>query len=205
MRKTLIALLATLLVVALVPAASAGAGGGPKPDYFVDEEKLPFDALADATAYWGVHTGAGYRIEVPHDWNGELVVWAHGFRGTGLELTVDNHPLRPLLISLGYAWAASSYSRNDYDITTGVQDTHALVKRFNGIVGKPDKVYLTGARFLEDLRKRLGDELFFEFLRDYYTQYLGKRATSADFFRVLREHTAADISDLMIKYFKNTY
>jgi len=68
-----------------------------------------------------------------------------------------------------------------------------------------DKVYLTGARFLEDLRKRLGDELFFEFLRDYYTQYLGKRATSADFFRVLREHTAADISDLMIKYFKNTY
>jgi pimeloyl-ACP methyl ester carboxylesterase len=145
MRKTLIALLATLLVVALVPAASAGAGGGPKPDYFVDEEKLPFDALADATAYWGVHTGAGYRIEVPHDWNGELVVWAHGFRGTGLELTVDNHPLRPLLISLGYAWAASSYSRNDYDITTGVQDTHALVKRFNGIVGKPDKVYLTGA------------------------------------------------------------
>ena len=145
MKKTLIALLATLLVVALVPAASAGAGGGPKPDYFVDEGELPFEALADATAYWGVHTGAGYRIEVPDNWNGDLVVWAHGFRGTGLELTVDNHPLRELLIPSGYAWAASSYSRNDYDITTGVQDTHALVKRFNGIVGKPDKVYLTGA------------------------------------------------------------
>ncbi|NNC39101.1 MAG: phthalyl amidase [Acidimicrobiia bacterium] len=145
MKKTLIALLATLLVVALVPAASAGAGGGPKPDYFVDEDELPFEALAEATAYWGVHTGAGYRIEVPDNWNGDLVVWAHGFRGTGLELTVDNHPLRELLIPSGYAWAASSYSRNDYDITTGVQDTHALVKRFNGIVGKPDKVYLTGA------------------------------------------------------------
>ena len=145
MKKTLIALLATLLVVALVPTASAGAGGGPKPDYFVDEEKLPFTALSDATAYWGVHTGAGYRIEVPDNWNGDLVVWAHGFRGEGLELTVDNHPLRDLLIPSGYAWAASSYSRNDYDITTGVQDTHALVKRFNGIVGKPDKVYMTGA------------------------------------------------------------
>jgi len=68
-----------------------------------------------------------------------------------------------------------------------------------------DKVYLTGARFLEELRERLGDEIFFEFLRDYYTQYLGKRATGTDFFRVLREHTSADISDLMIKYFKNTY
>lgn len=57
----------------------------------------------DATSYWGVHTGAGYRIEVPDNWNGDLVVWAHGFRGTGLELTVDNHPLRALLIPLGYA------------------------------------------------------------------------------------------------------
>ena len=123
------------------------AAAGPKPAYFVDEAELPFEALPGATAYWGVHTGAGYRIEVPdaENWNGDLVVWAHGFRGTGLELTVDNHPLRPLLIAMGYAWAASSYSRNDYDVTTGVQDTHALVKRFNGLVGKPEKVYMTGA------------------------------------------------------------
>jgi len=68
-----------------------------------------------------------------------------------------------------------------------------------------DKVYLTGARFLRDLRERLGDEIFFAFLRDYYDQYAGRRATSADFFRVLREHTSADISDLMTQYFKNTY
>ena len=68
-----------------------------------------------------------------------------------------------------------------------------------------DKVYLTGARFLEDLRQRVGDEIFFAFLKDYYTQYVGKRATGADFFRVFHEHTAADITDLMAKYFKNTY
>jgi len=68
-----------------------------------------------------------------------------------------------------------------------------------------DKVYLTGARFLEDLRGRIGDEIFFAFLKDYYTQYVGKRATSPDFFRVLRDHTATDISDLLAKYFKNGY
>lgn len=124
---------------------SAGAGGGPKPQYFVDESKLPFTALPGATAYWGVHKKAGYRIEVPDNWNGDLVMWAHGFRGTGLELTVDNHPLRILLIAQGYAWAASSYSRNDYDISTGVQDTHALTRRFNGIIGNPEKIYMTGA------------------------------------------------------------
>jgi len=59
------------------------------PQYFVDESTLPFDPLPGASAFWGVHKGAGYRIEVPAAWNGDLVVWAHGFRGTGLELTVD--------------------------------------------------------------------------------------------------------------------
>jgi aminopeptidase N len=68
-----------------------------------------------------------------------------------------------------------------------------------------DTVYFTGARFLEDLRGRVGDEIFFAFLKDYYIQFEGRRATAVDFFRVLREHTAADISDLMTKYFKNTY
>ena len=68
-----------------------------------------------------------------------------------------------------------------------------------------DSVYLTGARFFQALRERLGDDIFFAFLRDYYNQYAGRRATSADFFRVLREHTAADLSDLMMQYFKNTY
>ena len=47
----------------------------------------PFPGLA-ARQYWGVQQGAGYRIEVPENWNGKLVMWAHGFRGTGLELTV---------------------------------------------------------------------------------------------------------------------
>ena len=109
---------ATRVVLALVVAlGTANAVADPPPEYFVDESLLPFTALPGATAHWGVHTNAGFRAEVPDNWNGDLVIWAHGFRGTGLELTVDNHPLRQLLIALGYAWAASSYSRNDYDIT----------------------------------------------------------------------------------------
>jgi aminopeptidase N len=68
-----------------------------------------------------------------------------------------------------------------------------------------DKVYLTGARFFEDLRTRLGDEIFFAFLKDYYNQSVGRRVTGDDFFRVFRENTAADITDLIATYFKNTY
>jgi aminopeptidase N len=68
-----------------------------------------------------------------------------------------------------------------------------------------DKVYLTGARFFEDLRKQVGDDIFFAFLKNYYEQSVGKRVTSTDFFRVFRETSAADITALLLTYFKNTY
>src|SRR5262245_9397138 len=136
--KNLITALVTLLIVASSFAAP--------PDYFVDESKLPFDALPGTTTQrlWGGHNSAGYRIEVPASWNGKLEMWAHGFRGTGLELTVDNHPLRAFLIANGYAWAASSYSKNAYDPSQGAKDTHALTQLFNGLVGHPGRTYITG-------------------------------------------------------------
>lgn len=138
----LLAVTAAIGTAAVQPAAAE-----PPPAYFVDESKLPFGPIPglDTDRYWGVHNGAGYRVEVPRAWNGRLVVWAHGYRGTVLELTVDSHPLRAFLIANGYAWASSSFSRNDYDVAQGVKDTHALTELFNGIAGHPDLIYLTGA------------------------------------------------------------
>jgi hypothetical protein len=116
------------------------------PAYFVNEAALAFNALAGTTTtrLWGVHGGAGYRIEVPENWNGELVLYAHGFRGGGLELTVSNPPIRAYLVAHGYAWAASSYATNGYDVTQGVKDTHDLGTLFNGLVAHPSRVYFTG-------------------------------------------------------------
>jgi len=134
------------VLVALLLAGAVGAKG-PPPAYFIDEAKLPFNELQGFPSQrkWGVHNGAGYRIEVPANWNGKLVMWAHGYRGTGLELTVDNHPLREFLLANGYAWAASSYSKNAYDTAQGAKDTHALTLLFNGMFGRPVKTYITGA------------------------------------------------------------
>ena len=136
-----------LLFVALA-LASFGASAGPPPKYFVDKDALAFDPPTSGIPtrrQWGVHNNAGYRIEVPYNWNGTLVMWAHGYRGTGLELTVDNHPLREYLIATGSAWAASSYSKNSYDPAQGAKDTHALTMFFNGRFGKPSRTYVTGA------------------------------------------------------------
>ena len=111
------------------------------------KQTLPFDALSGTTTtrLWGVHGGAGYRIEVPENWNGDLVLYAHGFRGGGLELTVSNPPIRRYLIEHGFAWAASSYATNGYDVTQGVKDMHDLGTLFNGLVANPNRVYFTGS------------------------------------------------------------
>ncbi|MEW5939432.1 MAG: M1 family aminopeptidase, partial [Chloroflexota bacterium] len=66
-------------------------------------------------------------------------------------------------------------------------------------------VYLRGAQFLDDLRTRMGDEAFFAFLQDYLNQFKGKRAAADDFFAILRQHTDADISDLVSEYFQGQH
>ncbi|TFV58125.1 esterase [Geodermatophilus sp. DF01-2] len=95
---------------------------------------------------YGVHKGAAYRIEVPLDWNGDVVFWEHGYRGTGTTLYVSDpsYDLRRTYIENGYAWAASSYSANRYDIEAGVRSTEQLARLFDRLVGKADQRYLQG-------------------------------------------------------------
>ena len=111
--------------------------------YSVDTSSLPFTSEEGTTTdtWWGVmDNGAGYRVEVPDSWNGVLVMYAHGYRGTGEELTVSNPSFRRWLIDNNYAWAASSYSKNYYDVEAGVEDTNELALKFTDIAeanGRP--------------------------------------------------------------------
>ena len=59
--------------------------------------------------------------------------------------------LRRYWIDNGYAWAASSYSKNYYDVRAGVEDTNKLVLNFNKItadngrtLAAPGKLYIVG-------------------------------------------------------------
>ena len=65
--------------------------------------------------------------------------------------------------------------------------------------------YFQGAKFLEKLRERIGDEAFYAFLQDYLAQSRSKIVTANDFFRILSQHTSADTSDLVRQYFQNIY
>lgn len=114
---------------------------------------LPTDAVAMAsTSRWaGALKGAAYMVEVPANWNGKLVMFAHGYAGTGAALVVSPPPIRRHLVQSGYAWAASSYSTNYYDVRAGVEDTNALALAFTSIAAQngrplaaPVRTYITG-------------------------------------------------------------
>jgi hypothetical protein len=96
--------------------------------------------------FTGILNGAAYRVEVPLRWNGDLVVWAHGFRGTGTTVWVDSTPLRAQHVQQGFAWAASSYQTNGYDVGHGITDSHALLNLVRTLThARTHDVYMTGA------------------------------------------------------------
>ena len=155
MRSRLFALATTVsLVVAVgIPSASSARpptddGSQPLPGYTVQNPPLPPVLVGGTptTVYQGIFGHAAFDIEVPPNWNGDLAMYAHGYRGQGNVLTVDPPPfgLRQRLVDQGYAWAASSYYDNGYDVQAGVLSTHDLTEHFEDLVDPADRVYLIG-------------------------------------------------------------
>lgn len=94
-------------------------------------------------------SGAKYQISVPDNWNGDLVVYAHGIvipatLPVELPSVDDIAALRNLWTSNGYAVAVSSYSENGFAIEEGVHDTLNLNARFTRHFGKPNRRFLVG-------------------------------------------------------------
>ncbi|MEK8105811.1 hypothetical protein NKG94_12940 [Micromonospora sp. M12] len=96
--RRLLAATATLtLAVGLAGAAPASAtdrdptGGEPLPGYTIENPPLAPLVVGGTptTVRQGVHRHAAYIIEVPARWNGDLVVWAHGYRGQGTVLSPE--------------------------------------------------------------------------------------------------------------------
>jgi len=142
-------------------AQGAGAGADARgPDFTFDAatplggndrtplgDGVPLSSIeaAGVETVQGEIAGAGYIGQKPADWNGELVVWAHGFRGEGERLYVDPPPARQWLLDNDYAWIASSYRRNSYDPGVGVLDTKNATRRAAALWGQPSRAYVAGA------------------------------------------------------------
>ncbi len=139
-------------VALAVGVAPLGASADRGPVYEIDWEQVEGEVaeVEEATGQdvmSGEIAGAAWIAQVPDNWNGDLVIYAHGYRGEGTDLTVDAPPAYQFLTAQGYAWAASSYRRNSYDPGIGVIDTKNLTVKMQSMLRKEgdlDKTYLTG-------------------------------------------------------------
>lgn len=88
--------------------------------------------------YEGVLGGAAYLINVPPDWNGGLILFAHGYEGEGTGRgTARSEPLDQYLAERGYAWAASGYRAWGYRPDWFLLDLLALKAHFINRFGPP--------------------------------------------------------------------
>ncbi|MBF8186384.1 hypothetical protein ITP53_11615 [Nonomuraea sp. K274] len=109
----------------------------------------PAALSGQATCYRGQDTnGAHYMIAVPGDWNGSLVMHAHG----GPDLTEGSDPERSpddlerwsVMVREGYAWAGSAYRRGGYGTRMAAEDTENLRRLFVERFGRPQRTFVHG-------------------------------------------------------------
>ncbi|MEN8006196.1 MAG: hypothetical protein ABFS42_04235 [Candidatus Krumholzibacteriota bacterium] len=121
------------------------------------------------TSYEGVIGGENlYAILVPDDWNGELVVYAHGFVDSGEPLVLpekDNAPeIRDRIVEMGFAWAYCSYRENGLAVKDGAWATRQLQYLFvSSVKTTPSHTWLMG----NSLGGLIGVELTETHARDY--------------------------------------
>jgi len=94
----------------------------------------------------GTIDGAPYRIDIPADWNGELVVLAHGFEPVGVPRATPwpANDATAVFLSVRYAVAQSGYRTQGWAIRDGIMDTEAVRSHFVARHGLPSRTWLVG-------------------------------------------------------------
>ncbi len=91
--------------------------------------------------------GAYYLIAMPQDWNGNLVLHAHG--GPSLEAPTPERAVEDLTrwavtVKAGYAWAGSTFRQGGVEVRAAAEDTERLRRIFREHVAKPRRTILHG-------------------------------------------------------------
>ncbi|HEX2251607.1 MAG TPA: alpha/beta hydrolase, partial [Gemmatimonadales bacterium] len=100
--------------------------GEPEPP--IDHGQAPTPGCSDGV----LQDGALYRVCFPETWNGDLVLYAHGYVAPQQELAlpqqrVGNQSIADLITRLGYAYATTSYRANGLIAPEAVDDLNQLV------------------------------------------------------------------------------
>lgn len=90
--------------------------------------------------------GAHFRILMPAQWNGSLVLWCGGYTPTPIVFRAGGRrsDLTTALAEQGYALAESGYSRGGIAIEEAIRDSDALRKYFQRKYRRTVSIYVAG-------------------------------------------------------------
>jgi hypothetical protein len=94
----------------------------------------------------GERDGSAFRIDIPANWNHNLVVYYHGYSVDPIQMPTGE-PLIPQvkpMFERGYAVIQSAYSRTGWAIEQAYPDTENLRQYFVSKYGVPHETYVTG-------------------------------------------------------------
>lgn len=91
-------------------------------------------------------SGALYQICMPPSWNGDLLLYAHGYVSPldPLAIPAESGEIASAANLLGYAFATTSYSVNGLAVQQGLADILDMVDVFSDTQSAADQVYLLG-------------------------------------------------------------
>lgn len=88
--------------------------------------------------------GAPYRLGRPDPWNGNLVVYAHGYQDPAGDPELPNLPLIDAMLASGFGVAYSAYSESGFAVKDGRTRSRQLRGLFASRLGNPKGTYLMG-------------------------------------------------------------
>jgi pimeloyl-ACP methyl ester carboxylesterase len=94
----------------------------------------------------GLLDGAAYRIDIPNDWNHDLVVYYHGYaqQPVTFHLAERLRGQQAPLLERHYAVAESAYSQTGWALQQAYPETEALRRYFTKRFGQPRETYVAG-------------------------------------------------------------
>ncbi|MGH8051395.1 MAG: alpha/beta hydrolase family protein [Arenimonas sp.] len=107
---------------------------------------IPSNEPKEAIGKSGKIENAPYRIDIPANWNGSLVMLMHGYEPVGMPRaeTWPQTDFTPVYLAKGYAVAASAFSKQGWAVAEALPDTERLREHFSSVYGKPKKTFIYG-------------------------------------------------------------
>ncbi len=138
----------TFALAALAGCASNAPDATSTPEAAPTKVSCPAQVPATATCLGGTDSmGAHYLIAMPADWNGHLVLHAHGGPTLGPpkpERAVEDLTRWAIMVKAGYAWAGSTFRQGGVAVRTAAEDTERLRHIFLAHVARPKRTILHG-------------------------------------------------------------